>query len=122
MMSSSTQVIPLVCYLVATGFDRQSAYPDQGLLPAESMCQFYHGPSGSYKSFAAVSLACHVATGKGGIATRVERGAVLYIAGEGWPRCVTRIRAWCDQYNNGQDIAQLLPALICRYSWLMAPR
>ena len=85
------------------GFDRQSAYLIKGLLPAESMCSIY-GPSGSYKSFAAVSLACHVATGKEWDGRRVEEGAVLYIAGEGGPGVSRRIRAWCDQYNRGQDV------------------
>lgn len=85
------------------GFDRQSAYLVKGLIPAESMCSIY-GPSGSYKSFAAVSLACHIATGKEWDGRRVEEGAVLYIAGEGGPGVSRRIRAWCDQYNGGQDV------------------
>lgn len=85
------------------GFDSQSSYLIKGLLPANSTCSIY-GPSGSFKSFVAVSLACHVATGFAWDSRQVEQGAVLYIVGEGGVGVPRRIRAWADQYADGHDI------------------
>ena len=51
-------------------------------LPAQSLCSIY-GPSGSYKSFLAVSWACHIAAGLPWAGKKVTPGAVLYVVGEG---------------------------------------
>jgi len=85
------------------GFDSQSSYLIKGLLPTNSTCSIY-GPSGSFKSFVAVSMACHVATGTAWDGRQVEQGAVLYIVGEGGVGVPRRIRAWADQYAGGRDI------------------
>ncbi len=45
------------------GFDNRASWLIKGLLPATCTASIY-GPSGSFKSFAAVSWACHIATGK----------------------------------------------------------
>nr|WP_282553778.1 AAA family ATPase [Providencia sp. 1701091] len=47
-----------------------------------SLCSIY-GPSGSYKSFLAISWACHIATGIEWSGNRVNPGVVIYIVGEG---------------------------------------
>ncbi|WP_323885397.1 helicase RepA family protein [Aeromonas caviae] len=95
---------PLVSGYV--GFDKQASYLVKGLLPATSTCSIY-GPSGSFKSFAAVSLACHIATGQLWDGRQVTKGAVLYIVGEGGVGVPRRIRAWADQYNSSADVPNL---------------
>ena len=75
------------------GFDRASQYLIKGLLPAECTSSIY-GPSGSYKSFLAISWACHIATGKSWDGRRVEKGAVIYVVGEGGTGVPRRIKAW----------------------------
>ncbi|MHA7000320.1 helicase RepA family protein [Aeromonas schubertii] len=89
-----------------SGFDKQASYLVKGLLPAESTCSIF-GPSGSFKSFAAVSLSCHIATGKQWDGRRITKGAVLYVVGEGGVGVPRRIRAWADQYNGGADVPNL---------------
>lgn len=88
------------------GFDTQNSYLVKGLLPTNSMCSIY-GPSGSFKSFVAVSIACHVAMGKEWDGKRVEQGSVLYIVGEGGAGVARRFRAWADEYNDGRDIPNI---------------
>lgn len=88
------------------GFDALHRFLVKGLLPTNSTCSIY-GPSGSFKSFVAVSLGCHVATGKPWDGRKVEMGAVLYIVGEGGVGVPRRIRAWADEYNNGHDVPNL---------------
>lgn len=75
------------------GFDRASQYLIKGLLPAECTSSIY-GPSGSYKSFLAISWACHIATGKSWDGRKVEQGSVLYVVGEGGTGVPRRIKAW----------------------------
>lgn len=86
------------------GFDTKASYLIKGLLPAESTVAIF-GPPSSFKSFLAVSMGCHVATGSAWDGRRVEKGAVLYIVGEGGVGVPRRIRAWCDQHNGGQDVS-----------------
>ncbi|GKQ73966.1 hypothetical protein KAM447_04740 [Aeromonas caviae] len=86
------------------GFDRSSQYLIKGLLPAECTSSIY-GPSGSYKSFLAISWACHIATGKSWDGRRVEKGAVIYVVGEGGTGVPRRIKAW--ENTHGEDAANL---------------
>lgn len=88
------------------GFDNQNSYLLKGLLPTNSMCSIY-GPSGSFKSFVAVSIACHVSMGKEWDGKHVEQGSVLYIVGEGGAGVARRFRAWADEYNGGRDIPNI---------------
>lgn len=88
------------------GYDYHAPYIVKGLLPAESLCAIY-GPSGSFKSFAAVSLACHIATGKEWDGRKVEEGSVLYVAAEGGAAVSRRIKAWSLQYNEGKAVPKL---------------
>lgn len=75
------------------GFDVRQDYILKHFLPAQSLCSIY-GPSGSYKSFLAVSWACHIAAGKPWAGKKVTPGAVLYVVGEGGVGVPRRIRAW----------------------------
>lgn len=75
------------------GFDARQDYAIKGYLPANSLCSIY-GPSGSYKSFLAVSWACHIATGRAWAGKRVVNGAVMYVVGEGGIGVPRRVKAW----------------------------
>lgn len=88
------------------GYNRVSQYLIKGLLPAECTSSIY-GPSGSYKSFLAISWACHIATGKSWDGRRVEQGAVLYVVGEGGTGVPRRIKAWALAHNNGENVTNL---------------
>uniref|UniRef100_UPI003F67DF29 AAA family ATPase n=1 Tax=Aeromonas veronii TaxID=654 RepID=UPI003F67DF29 len=89
-----------------SGYDHQQSYLIKGLLPASSMCSIY-GPSGSFKSFTAVSIACHISTGLAWDGRPVQQGAVLYIVGEGGVGVPRRIKAWADEYHEQQDVPNL---------------
>ncbi|NHX33349.1 AAA family ATPase, partial [Escherichia coli] len=71
-----------------------------------SLCSIY-GPSGSYKSFLAVSWACHIASGKTWAGKRVADGAVLYVVGEGGIGVPRRIKAWEKVYNQDKPLTSL---------------
>lgn len=86
-----------------SGFDNQASYLIKGVLPANGTTAIY-GPSGSFKSFLAVSWACHIATGREWDGHRVTQGAVLYVVGEGGVGVPRRLRAWADQYMGSADI------------------
>lgn len=75
------------------GYNVQQDYMIKHVLPAQSLCSIY-GPSGSYKSFLAVSWACHIAAGVPWSDRKVAQGAVLYIVGEGGVGVPRRIKAW----------------------------
>lgn len=75
------------------GYDREQDYTLKSYLPANSLCSIY-GPSGSYKSFLAVSWACHIAAGLKWAGKRVSEGSVMYIVGEGGIGVSRRVRAW----------------------------
>lgn len=75
------------------GFDREQDYTLKSYLPANSLCSIY-GPSGSYKSFLAVSWACHIAAGIKWAGKRVSEGSVMYVVGEGGIGVPRRVRAW----------------------------
>lgn len=75
------------------GFDARQDYVMKHILPAQSLCSIY-GPSGSYKSFLAVSWACHVAAGRPWAGKKVTPGAVMYVVGEGGVGVPRRVRAW----------------------------
>lgn len=62
-------------------------------LPSDSIGCVY-GTSGSGKSFVAIDLALHVATGLDWCGRRAHQGEVLYIASEGAAGLIKRIKAW----------------------------
>lgn len=77
----------------AEGFDARQDYLMKHILPAQALCSIY-GPSGSFKSFLAVYWACHISACIPRADRKVNRGAVLYIVGEGGIGVPRRIRAW----------------------------
>lgn len=62
-------------------------------LPADSVGMLF-GASGTFKSFLAVDLACHVAHGMPWLGRRTQQGHVLYIAAEGGTGMWGRFCAW----------------------------
>ncbi|NTZ40404.1 AAA family ATPase [Enterobacter sp. JMULE2] len=78
------------------GFDVEQDYTLKSYLPAQSLTSIY-GPSGSYKSFLAVSWACHIAAGMKWAGKSVSAGSVMYVVGEGGIGVPRRIKAWEKQ-------------------------
>jgi len=70
----------------------------EGLLPSNSLVQLF-GASGSYKSFVALDLSCHVTTGMDWHGHPVRRGVVVYICVEGGFGMKQRVAAW-KRYHN----------------------
>ncbi|AYC17336.1 DNA primase TraC [Dickeya dianthicola] len=88
------------------GFDTRQDYLIKGYLPSGAVASAY-GASGSYKSFLAVSWACHIATGKPWANRPVTQGAVIYVVGEGGIGVPRRIRAWEETLNDRSPIDAL---------------
>lgn len=84
------------------GYDTTQSYVIKNYLPENSLTAIY-GPSGSYKSFLALSWGCHIATGKTWNNSRAILGAVLYVVGEGGIGVPRRVKAWADLYNHGEN-------------------
>jgi hypothetical protein len=77
-----------------------------GLLDLESIA-YMIGKSGSYKSFIALDLACHVACDMPWRGRRVHGGTVLYLCAEGQSGAHLRVGAWMRTHGR-QDTGQLL--------------
>lgn len=58
-----------------------------------------YGDSGAFKSFIAIDLLCHVATGKDWCGNPVKAGNVIYICGEGKGGIKRRFRAWFERHG-----------------------
>lgn len=57
------------------------------------------GDPGSGKSFIAIDLACHIATGTPWHGHKITQGPVFYIAGEGHNGLARRFKAWEDYHG-----------------------
>lgn len=69
----------------------------QGGLAQTHAVSVLFGPFDSYKSFVALDLALHVATGRAWHGRPVSRGPVVYVAAEDGPAMDMRITAWADR-------------------------
>lgn len=70
-----------------------------GLVPDAGLTEL-HGPPGVGKSFAAIALACDVASGRGFVGRPVlQPGPVVYVAAEGTAGLGMRLRAWKEEYG-----------------------
>ena len=65
------------------------------------------GDPGCGKSFIAIDLACHVATGRPWRGCAVKQGPVLYIAGEGRNGLSKRFKAWFERHGEKPRNIQL---------------
>ena len=70
----------------------------KGLIPEDSMGMIF-GASGTYKSFIAIDLAMHVASGLDWADQRTKPGPVVYIAAEGGAGINRRLKAWRSQFG-----------------------
>ncbi|NRA17485.1 MAG: AAA family ATPase [Oceanospirillaceae bacterium] len=85
------------------GYDASQSWLVKGLIPGDSSIGLY-GPSGSFKSFLALSLCCHISIGKEWDGRKVTQGNVLYVVGEGGIGVPRRIRGWEKHFNNGEPL------------------
>jgi len=60
-----------------------------------------YGPPGSYKSFLALDMALHIATGREWHGRAVKAGPVVYVAAEGASGLGKRVRAWRQHHQAG---------------------
>jgi hypothetical protein len=78
----------------------------EGVIPVGAFTALY-GPPGSFKSFIALDIAEAIATGRTWMGHGVtEKGAVLYICGEGFGGVGARIKA-CKQHHQTKDGAPI---------------
>lgn len=75
----------------------------EGLLTLDSESWLIARP-GSYKTFVALDLAAHVASGKPWQGRPVEHGPVLYLAAEGAAGMGKRVQAWEQRYGEMSDV------------------
>lgn len=80
----------------------------KGLLDHGAMTVLY-GPSNVGKTFVAMDMAYHVATGRPYAGMKVERGHVIYVAAEGGRGARQRLRAMRDKFG-AEDVDFLLLA------------
>lgn len=69
-----------------------------GVLPAGAVSMIY-GMSNKGKSYCVVDIACCIATGRKWAGRTVQRGPVIYVAGEGKNGYKRRLLAWEKQHN-----------------------
>jgi hypothetical protein len=87
----------------ASNWLAQPALPSwliKGWLPDSGLAMLF-GPSGAGKTFAALSMAASIASGKPWHGHKVAQGAVIYLAGEGHYGLRMRVAAWAQQ--NGPE-------------------
>lgn len=95
----------------STGYDEIVAWQVKGYIPANSFVMLY-GPSGSYKSFCAVDIACCIASGSKWNNIDVKAGAVVYIAAEGALAMRGRVRAWELRHNQVASNLAIIPKAV----------
>ena len=100
--SSQSGIPPFEWVAGYDGYDKEVEYLIDGLLPAESFGVTY-GASGAFKSFLAFSWGLHIATGKDWSSHKVTQKSVLYVVAEGGIGAPRRIKAWSDEYNDGEQ-------------------
>lgn len=85
----------------ASGWLAQPALPSwliKGWLPDSGLAMLF-GPSGAGKTFAALSMAASIASGKPWHGHKVRQGSVIYLAGEGHYGLRMRVAAWAQQHG-----------------------
>lgn len=80
-------------------------------LPKDSFSMIF-GPSGQFKSFIAMDIACSIATGKSYHGNDVEKAPVIYMTGEGQRSIRLRKIAWEKMHKETADLMGLLPRAI----------
>jgi len=75
----------------------------KGLVPDDSMGMIF-GASGTFKSFIALDMAMHIATGADWANKRTKTGPVYYVAAEGGAGIAKRIQAWHEIHGLAEPI------------------
>ncbi len=73
-------------------------YLIDGILERNSFNVLYGSPAAG-KSFLALDIALHIATGRPWMGHEVQQGSVIYVAAEGYQSMARRVRAWLAFYN-----------------------
>ena len=83
-------------------------------LEPDTLCVWY-GDSQAFKSFLAIDLICHIATGKAWRGNKTTQGFCIYIAGEGGNGLSKRFTAWFQYHNEAmRNIAvSTVPLALC---------
>ena len=84
---------PLLSLSVLAAASGAVKWAVKGVLPAESIGILFGG-SGTFKSFIALDLCCHVAHGLQWLGRRTTKGVAIYIAAEGGAGLWRRVDAW----------------------------
>ena len=75
----------------------------EGILPERALALMF-GTSNSFKSFLALDMACHIATGLDWHGQTIKQGPVVYIASEGVTSLVRqRIAGWAHHRHIASD-------------------
>lgn len=83
------------------------------LIPEQSVGMIF-GASGTFKSFIAIDLVCHVAWGEDFIGKEVRKAPILYLASEGGAGIFRRFEAWhvARELERGKNIHLVTTPLI----------
>lgn len=82
-------------------------YVVDGWLKVDEVAQLI-GASGSMKSFVAIDLAAHIATGQTWHGCGVDQRTVMFVAAEGGSGIRKRVRAWEKHHHGGKPVDRLL--------------
>lgn len=74
------------------------SYLIDGIMERNSFNVLYGAP-GTGKSFLALDMALHIATGRPWLDHEVRQGAVIYVAAEGYQSMARRVSAWLEFYG-----------------------
>ena len=94
------------------------AWVVHGFLARKQVSVLY-GKSYVGKSFVAVDFACHVASGRSWHGHTVNRGLVVYVAGEGNSGLADRVLAWGRARGMSDEEIAALPIAITRAAYMM---
>lgn len=104
-MAQTTATAPVLKLLTIQDIEncKETEYLVEELLPAKSLCVLW-GKPGVGKSFLALDVAFHVATGQSWQSRRVMEGSVVYIASEGAAGVLKRWNAWKKQHGDQEAV------------------
>ncbi len=103
---------PIRCLSIAEFIERQAPdYSIKGIVTRRGLGVLF-GETGSGKTFAALEIAMHIASGKPWRGRRVKRGGVIYVSAEGASGLTNRLRAYLRYHRlDPGDIAlEIIPA------------
>ncbi|WP_067582988.1 AAA family ATPase [Endozoicomonas ascidiicola] len=93
--------------LLEKGYDMEIDWIIKNYIPAGTLGVVY-GASESFKTFHTISWAASIATGTEWNGAKCTKGKVLYIAAEGGSGAAKRAQGWKQEYNQEEEITNLL--------------